>query len=196
MANVNDIRTYYQELEKAFESKNMASFFNKNRAHNATIMRLMFEKSSHIQMYCGELSVLREPFYKRIASDYTEDGAKEIKSELVKAFNQFAEKESSKLEIIFENYDPLFYDDLIVDSHIFRDSMKSGKISLSYLENRLSFKNLLSHYSVSDTDIMRFEQDKSSHSAICVINDDEICTKLRDNFSIIHKYSKPVNLNS
>lgn len=190
MATLEEINAYYNDLYKAFESKQVSSFYNKNRTHNATIMRLMFEKSSSIDMYCGSLSVLREFFYEKIAETDSKEVADMLKDGLRKAFMSFLSNRDARANIIFEYVEKDFRKDLIVKES-FCDAELKGQLKVYYLDDRLTFKKELSHFCVSNSNIMRFEQGKLTHSAICTIHDVDSCDKLRKNFDALKSFAKP-----
>lgn len=192
MAELNQINEYYEALSRGFDSSDVVSFYNTDRAHNATIMRLMFEKSNAIDMYCGSLSVLRKSFYDdKIFSKDGKDVANLVKGWVTESFRNFVLKQDACLHIIFEYEDREFREKLL-DKDAFCDAELDGKIKVFFLNERLSFKNQISHFCVTDSDIMRFEQDKETHSAICSIHDKESCENLRGNFHILESYADKI----
>ena len=66
MATREEIKDYYLELIQNFKNKNPVFQYNKDRAHNSVVLRLMLDTSTSIKMYCGQLSVMRTGFYEHI----------------------------------------------------------------------------------------------------------------------------------
>lgn len=189
MANFNELNAYYEELKKAFNSNRESYYFNNDRSHNATVLRFMFDNSSNIKMYCGELSVLREGFYRHFDS---EEDAIMVKDALVESFTNFINRDNTSLEIILENYQDFKLEDLICKD-IFESKMEEGKLVLYKLNDDFSFKSDINHFSISDTNILRFEEDKSQHNAICIFNNNEYRNKMENNFNILSDMAILVN---
>lgn len=192
MATFNDLTEYYNRLQQAFQEKAEAYYYNTDRSHNATVMRFMFDNATNIKMYCGELSVLRKNFYEHIVNDGM--GEKDVDS-MKKAMSQsllgFLNKENSRLEIVLENYSENIFMDLICEE-LFLENMRKKKIRLYKLDNELSFKKNINHFSYTDTNILRFEEDKTLHNAICVFHNDSYLKGMGENFEILLRMADEV----
>lgn len=167
-----DLDTYYEELSAKLRSGAADIALNKDRAHNTTVMRLMFDTSDSVCMYCGEMSVFREPFYRYITDENPQGEGVEtlgesLKRELQHAMARFLARDSAKLNIILEKRQEKIPDDLIFGSE-FIDAIKNEKVRISYLRDDLVFEGL-SHFSFADK-IIRMEKDMREHSAICAVN--------------------------
>ena len=183
------INNYYQSLTNSFEDDTASYFFNKDRTHNSIIMSFMFERSSNINMFCGELSILRSGFYKKI------EETEEVKTQLITLmknnFDSFLKKDKCIFNIIFEHYDSKYMEDLIF-LDFFESGLKSRKIRMFKLPNNLKDKNFLEHFTVSDAKIVRLEYDKEQHSAICSINNDKFFNRANEAFNRILNISIPI----
>lgn len=200
---------YYQKLNTALESSDASFIFNKDRSHNATIMRFMFDKSNEVCMYCGSMSVFRKGFYEKIENEsgsaekdkkqeYTAEErkmmAKEAKEGITTSLKSFFDKKGSKLSVIMENFEEGFLDDLI-DENLFKENVAKGQLLLYSLNDGFTFKSKLSHFSSSDQKIVRLEQDKEEHSAVCIINDNEMSESSNSMFDMLVKAATPVSWN-
>lgn len=162
---------YYNTLQTKLDSKKVDFELNENRAHNTTIVRFMLDNSNYINMYCGEMSVFRNNFYKYINENANDDEAlgDYLRKKLIESLFSFINRENSKLNIYLEKYSNDYFDDLI-DLRIFSEGIATGKINIYKLNDKLLLKSGLSHISYTDTNIVRMERDKYTHEAICAIN--------------------------
>lgn len=183
MATREEIKNYYLELRRNFETKSPIFQYNKDRAHNSVVLRLMLDTSTSIKMYCGQLSVMRKGFYEHIKNE-DEILADELQSKLKESFEHFITKDNSKLIIILETYKDEYLKDLIYGDD-FKRGLKNGKIELLKLNDKLTFKQQLYHFSLSDTMIVRIEQDKEQHSAVCSLNQKDIYDSVNNVFNKI-----------
>lgn len=179
------LEAYYNKLNEALETSEASFIFNRDRSHNSTIMRFMFDKSHEIYMFCGSMSVFRKGFYEKIGTDEKNNYAKEIANEaensLVDSMRKFFAKDGAKLFVILENYNPAFLKD-VIDVELFKDNRLKGKLMLYKLDESFTFKKRLSHFSSSDIKIVRLEQDKEEHSAVCIVNDDSMLKSSKSMF--------------
>lgn len=179
MAKFEELELYYDNLRNAFAEKNETYYYNTDRSHNATVMRFMFDNASNINMYCGELSVLRNGFYQKINED-----AGKLKDSMITSLHSFLEKGKSKLVVVLENFSEDIFNDLIC-ADLFKEKMKENKISLYKLSDDFSFKKDINHFCYTDTNIVRFEEDKMRHNAICIFHSDSYIETMKNNFSIL-----------
>ena len=100
------------------------------------------------------------------------------------SFKHFVTKGNSKLVIILETYKDVYLNDLICGDD-FKRGLKNGKIELLKLNDNLTFKQQLYHFSLSDTMIVRIEQDKEQHSAVCSLNQKDIYDSANNVFNKI-----------
>jgi hypothetical protein len=191
--SISEINNYYQLLLSELESNVPGFEYNRDRCHNSTIFRLMLDKSHTIYMFCGELSVLREPFYEHITKDSSEEVSKKLANELRSSLSSFLEQDNAQLIIIFESYQESYLNDLICKEDFF-SGVEQGKIRLYKLEDGLPFKNELDHFSLSDALIVRLEDDKEEHTAFCSINQDLIYNRAKDTFFRIRHIADPIKL--
>ena len=192
MATFDDLKEYYNSLQRAFQEKKEAYYYNTDRSHNATVMYFMFDNATNIKMYCGELSVLRNNFYEHILNDGTEEeDVNSLKKTMLQSLAVFLEKENSQLEIVLENYSEKIFSDLICEE-LFLENMRKKKIRLYKLDDELSFKKSINHFSYTDTNILRFEEDKTLHNAICVFYNDSYSKGMDENFRILLRMANEV----
>ena len=179
---------YYQELKEAFESGSPSVRYNSDRAHNAVIMCFMFDHSNVVNMYCGQMSVLRKGFFGKI-NDQNELNdpqlGDELKDHLKNSLDKFLSRENVRLNILFESYSSEYKDDL-VSYEMMKNANAAKKLSMRVLPEDLKIRKSLDHFTVSDTGIYRFEDDKEQHSALCSFNDLESSSKLKNNFQILY----------
>ena len=162
---------YYETLQNKFNSNKADFELNENRAHNATIVRFMLDNSNNINMYCGEMSVFRNNFYRYINENTPNNEllGDYLREKLIKSLSSFINRENSMLNIYLEKFSNDYFDDLI-DLRIFSEGITAGKIYVYKLNDKLLLKSGLSHISYTDTNIVRMERDKYTHEAICAIN--------------------------
>lgn len=190
MASLEEIKEYYTILKDILNSGNPVMKYNKDRAHNSAVLNLMLENSTKIDMYCGQLSVLRKGFYKHIEKEDKELSDK-LQDDIKESLKAFLEKESSSISIIFENFKEDYLKDLILPDE-FKLGIRKGKISLYKLDDSLTLKKQMNHFSVSDSKIVRLEQDKEQHSAICTLNHQGIYDMAVKSFTTILSVAEPV----
>ena len=190
MATREEIKNYYLELRQNFENNSPIFQYNKDRAHNSVVLRLMLDTSTSIKMYCGQMSVIRTDFYEHIKKEDA-DLAEKLLSELQESFEKFITKDGNKLTIILETYKDEYLQDLICGDD-FKRGLKNGKIELLKLNDKLTFKHQLYHFSLSDTMIVRIEQDKEQHSAVCSLNQKNIYDSANNVFNNIEAIAEKV----
>ena len=191
--DVNEIEDYYSELVKAVDGCEEKSIFNNDRIHNATILRLMFDKSDDVRMYCGEMSVFRKGFFDNIEKSYSKKIADYVKDELIKSFEKFLNKKRSSLFIILEKSINKCWNDLICEAQ-FLKYMNEGKIKVSYLPDYFTYKEGFDHYSFTNTNILRLEEDKIQHNAVCICNGESYIDTLNSNFDLLKKIAEPAKI--
>lgn len=170
MITYKDIQAYYNALKDAFQSQQESNTFNSDRSHNATIFRFMLDNSKAIKMYCGELSVFRQGFYDYVEKNAEQGDGVKIMDAMSESLRTFLAKDDTHLTIIVENYTPELLKDVVVDE--FAEAVKRGQVELRQLGDDLSFKKVLNHFTVTDSKIVRAEQSKEEHSAVCTMHDD------------------------
>ena len=183
----NFYEEYYQELKTAFESGRPSVRYNSDRAHNAVIMCFMFDNSKVVNMYCGQMSVLRSGFFAKINEKNELDCPQlgdELQDHLKKSLDSFLLRECTKLNILFESYSNSYAIDL-VSNDAMKEAELKGKLRLKALPESLLQRKLLDHFTVTDRGMYRFEDDKEQHSAICSFNNEKNSSKLQQNFNIL-----------
>lgn len=162
---------YYEKLQTKYEAGKVDFELNENRAHNTTIVRFMLDNSNVINMYCGEMSVFRDNFYRYINEiENTEEPLGDyLKNKLIGSLSSFVNRENTILNIYLEKFSNDYFEDLIAPK-IFNEGMATGKINIYKLNDKLLLKSGLTHVSYTDTNIIRMERDKYTHEAICAIN--------------------------
>lgn len=193
MATYKEIEAYYKDLEEAYNSKKESNRFNKDRSHNATIFRFMLNKSKNVYMYCGELSILRKNFGDYVKKDCGEVEGRKIMQAMYDSFDAFLSDKEKKLRIILENSVPFsaFKEDLVLKD-IFVKGLEEKQIELRALGDDLTFKEGLNHFTFTDSQIVRIEQDKIQHSAICTMNEDKYFNSIKSTFDNLLQFATPV----
>lgn len=187
---------YYQELRIAYESESPSIKYNSDRAHNAVIMCFMFDHSNIVNMYCGQMSVLRTGFFEKIneQNEFSDPHlGDELRACLKKSLDNFMMRESTKLNILFESYSESYAQDM-VSPETMRKSEECKKLSMKVLSESLMQRKDLDHFTVSDAGIYRFEDDKDQHSAICSFNNEKNTSKLQQNFNILYNLEGNYNV--
>lgn len=179
---------YYKELKTAFENGNPSIRYNSDRAHNAVIMCFMFDHSNVVNMFCGQMSVLRTGFFHKINenNEYNDDQlGDELRGHLQNSLVRFLAKDGTLFNILFESYNEAYSQDLVcVDA--MKRAFVEGKLDMKVLADDLKIRNQLDHFTVSDAGMYRFEDDKEQHSAICSFNDRESTSQLQRNFQKLY----------
>lgn len=199
---IEDLDNYYHNLCEIFKGTDEDFVMNHDRAHNAVIESFMLDKSSVINMYCGEMSVFREGFYNHINQDHNNDLAEgetplgdSIKNKVIESLKYFINRPNASLNIYFERFDRKYLRDLI-DYRVFNDGVNSGKIRLFKLDDNLFLKNGMSHVSYTDTNIVRMERNKETHEATCAINyNSEVLDKIKCTFESMSLVGEEIKLN-
>ena len=179
---------YYQELKDAFESGIPSVRYNSDRAHNAVIMCFMFDHSKVVNMYCGQMSVLRTGFFNKINETSEQPQTllgSELQQHLKESLDRFLSREGTRLNILFESYSGNYNNDLISKESML-EAQNNRKLQMKVLPVDLAIRKSLDHFTVSDTSIYRFEDDKEQHSALCSFNDTDSTSKLQKNFRILY----------
>lgn len=185
-----DIQAYYASLEAAFKSKQESNKFNNDRSHNATVFRFMLDNSKTIKMYCGELSVFRKGFFEYVVQNAEENDGKKIMDAMYQSLRNFLSEEGTHLTIVVENYTPDLLCDIVEKEFV--TAMENGKVELRKLGEDLTFKKVLNHFTVTDSKIIRAEQSKEEHSAICTMNSDTYYQIIDGFFDKLYNLSKAV----
>lgn len=194
MATFKELTVYYHHLEEAFKRTEETYYFNNDRSHNATVMRFMFDNAKQVNMYCGELSVLREKFYDHIGKDSGKENAEKVKDAMIDSLNAFFDRQDSKLTVVFESYSDKIFNDLICKD-LFVSKLKENIISFYKLDEAFSFKADINHFCYTDSGITRFEVDKMLHNAICTFHNHTYSEACEKNFQILLKVAQNTSLN-
>lgn len=202
MVTLADIENYKTELQEAINSGIERFKYNTDRCHNSAIMDLMFSNAAmdgsipEVNMFCGELSVLREGFYGHIRTENTDicnpDNGNQLSNtlrvNLRESFERFISHKNASFNVIFEDYKESYLWDLICRD-AFNEGLANGKIKLYELDRNYSEKYNLAHFSMSK-EIVREEQDKELRSAICAINPKD--SQKKGDFGILKSVSTPI----
>lgn len=170
MITYQEIQAYYDSLNDAFRSQQESNKFNNDRSHNATVLRFMLDHSQTIKMYCGELSVFRKDFFDHVVKNAELHEGEKIMEAMNQSLRNFLSKTNTHLTIVVENYTSGILDDIVEQDFV--TAVKSGKVELRKLGDDLTFKKVLNHFTVTDSKIIRAEQSKEEHSAVCTMNSD------------------------
>ena len=184
-----DKNQYYRTLKARLEKDEASLDYNNDRAHNAVVMKLMFDiASKKVCMYCGELSILRNGFRKHVIEAYGDDSGNEIMNDLYNSLDTFLNKEGTSFNIILEKKQDGLFDDLSRKDSFIKNR---NKICLSYLGDDIAFKEDLSHFAFTDK-ITRIEQNKLIRNAICSFNSETSIKDLENRFEILSRFANPV----
>lgn len=196
MAERAVLSQYYKELKEKFDSHSTFAIENKDRCHNAVIVRFMLEEANAIYMYCEQMSVFRDCFYDNIrCSVHGEDESlsDSLKEDVRKALKTYLEQ-GRKLNIILRRFDKAYLTDLIARED-FKKAAQRGDVNVYRIVEDLVAADSLAHFTFTDNRIMRLEQDKELHSALCGVWLPENLHKLMlSNFERMMKASAPINL--
>lgn len=180
---------YYRDLCEAYDRNEWYCTHNEDRAHNATIMRVMMEKSSNIRMYCGEMSVFRKGFYRHVEEKYPGKGP-ELMNNVSEAFVDFLKRDNAKLSIVLERFEEDFLNDLIVPRKQFQ--MALG-VKLFVLPEEIGNKDAIPHLAfTNDERIVRLELNKTTHQALCKIGVGEDVDMVSPIFDRLLQLAKPI----
>lgn len=174
--------SFYQELQEAFRSGEISTHYNDSRIHNAAIMRFMLDNSNTINMYCGEMSVFRSGFYRHINEESGQGN--NIQTVMAESLKKFLAKDNSECSVILENENPEVLKDTICQDEI-NEALKKEKLKIYYLPSDFTFKSAINHFTLCDKNLYRFEDDKTSHSAICRMFDTANNTQLKNNYNTL-----------
>ena len=191
MVSVDDLKSYNRDLLDLFTKRSKSAKFNNDRSHNAIILCFMLEQSLHVNMFCGELSILRNPFYKRIEEVHGEEVAKYLKKSVQDSLESFFGKDGSSLSIVLEN-NVDFYSDLICKETL-QKSMIEGKVSISVLPDDFTYKKGFNHFSFTESKIVRLEEDKIQHNAVCMCNGEDYLPLLTKYFQTLKDLGSKVD---
>lgn len=187
---MNDsISSYYKDIVEKTREKEVFYLYNKDRKHNAAIMAAMFDTSDNIRMYCGSMSVFRKGFVENIQQE--DNGIIQL---LWDKISDFSNKPNACLDIIVENYPKNGSFNDIHGSDLFHNMQDKGMLTVSCLPDDLKFKETIPHFSFSSSCIVREEQDKTTHSALCVINDKDFLNDSQRLFNTIKELSARITL--
>jgi len=195
MATYKEIEEYYRSLEDAYKSGVESNRFNKDRSHNATIFRFMLDKSKEIYIFCGELSILRHGFQEHVEKDCGKYDGKQIMDAMHRSFERFLSDSNKKIHIILEK--KVSFPDLekdLVKKELFMAALDKKQIELNVLGDNLTSKEGLSHFTFTDTQIVRIEQNKVEHSAICTMNEESYFDRIDAIFRSLSRFSEPLQL--
>ena len=188
-----EIENYYNSLIKSINEKKEDYKLNNDRTHNSTILRCMFNNFTKINMYCGELSVLRKSFYDYVRKN-NKDGAElgnYLEEEINKSFKFFIEKNDSRFRVILEKKIDANFDDFIC-KELFDKYFREGKIEISSLPDYFGFKKNLDHFAFTDGgEMIRIEEDRVERNAMCVFYNEKLLSMMKDNYKKLSEISEP-----
>lgn len=168
-ATLSSLNDYYEKLMRfVSEGEDDIRFQNEDRAHNAIVMQLILENATVIKMYCGEFSIFRKGFKKKVEDsiDYESDEDKELPMQnLYNSLEQFLRKDGTSLDVIIENTGHIFWEDFYSLQNLY-SFITSGKIKFYVFKDGFSNFSDAYHFTVGDTRMYRRESDKEKHNAI------------------------------
>lgn len=186
---MEEIIEYFNTLEKAYYDGNLFFCNNSDCAHNAAISILMFEKGSHVLMFCGKMSIFHKDFYDKIRKINGEECGNYLQKRMIESWLNFISKNNSKFEIILESNSKSFADNLIFSKNV----LDIDKVNIRAIRSSIGNKGSLTHFSFTgDEQIVRIELDKESHQAICKIGNDPRVDSPAPNFKRLIELSDPV----
>lgn len=191
---VKEIVEYSDSLKDSLNKSDASFLYNNDRAHNAAIVQTMLEQSKQINMFCGEMSVFREGFYEHIKVKDGQELSDYLREQLILNLKDFLAKEDSCINIIFESFDNSYLNDLLIPDVIYRE-MQNGKINCYMLDENLDIKKDISHFSyTSYPPIVRLEDDKMKHTALCIIKNEKYTSDAECSFQKLLKVASSINI--
>lgn len=168
MKNMDELKSYRDELVALFNQDGFAGVSNEDRAHNAMVTSVMLEHCSEIQMFCGEISIFRKGFYEHIKNNTDSETAEYAEHEMSRALKSFTSAQGKKMTVYIQNYTDRLRNDLIDG---FEEGVRGGKIILYQVDKYRILKSCLNHIAMGDEGSMvRIESNRRSHNADCLFH--------------------------
>lgn len=182
-AKFEELKSYYNDLKQ--NSNNGDLFYNTDRVHNSLVMSNILDESKDVKMYCGEFSLFREEFKKKVDVVFTFEQLQEFSpiEILYNSLKTFLEA-GKKIFIIIEKNEKC-----LSDEPVFQEIIKPyiSKNIFFYLIDSKYKANY--HFTVGDDRRYRRETGPESHSAICSRNDINGAKIMLNQFAILQDNS-------
>lgn len=193
---LEEATAYYDTLNAAIDSQSAAYFKNSDRVHNCEIARAMLNRSEgDVMMFCGEMSVFRNGFYSYIDLDCEDPDqplGQTLRDQLADAIVHFVNDGNRKLMIVVEHFNKSHLNDLICPEAIGL-GRNIGSIEIRALRDDTVMRQNLGHFSFcASPNIVRLEQDKVSHTAICAVNREDDTGIFDSMFNSLWKLAEPI----
>lgn len=192
---IQELNKYYEELNEYFKKGELHAVPNSDSAHDSTIMRFMLDKSESLSIYCGEMSVFRNLFYKEIEDHQmlNEESTMDLKEQIQISLRKFLSRSNSRINLIVKTFKKTFIDD-VIETKIFKNGIKNGQIKIFEIKDKRVAVDAVPHFSFTEKKIVRMEQNMEQRSGLCAVNiPDTLKTTLENNFKILLSVSKLVD---
>ncbi|MDR0231163.1 MAG: hypothetical protein LBI82_03485 [Dysgonamonadaceae bacterium] len=205
MAEINTFYTFdkflsYEEYVKRLLEENGSDFvFNDSAVHASIVMKCILRNSKEVNMYCGKFSIFRDGFKDKIDLILKDERYEEYRSSV--DFQKFKPYDDA-VEALIHFFKEGGRMDVVVDEDISSIARESiwGKISEYYYDKKLRFykrdsaTDQLSHFTVGDKKMFRFENSNINKTALCCFNDTKNSLAFVDCFNLIKRDSKEILL--
>lgn len=184
-----NLKDYNEEIETSANNKSDKLMWNADRSHNAIIMKEIFRHSNEIDMFCGEGSLFRTSFAKRVDEEVTGGDYNPMKP-LYDQITNFLNR-GGKLSIILEKKEHSFITDLAKDiSPLIKEKIDEGQVLVYKLDSELKPEF---HFSIGDDNKYRRELGAEEHSAFANFNDTKNTDVLKKQFQSLLLSSHIIN---
>ncbi|CAK7041758.1 MAG: hypothetical protein PEPC_01781 [Peptostreptococcus russellii] len=164
-AKFEELKSYYNDLKQNSNKGDL--FYNTDRVHNSLVMSNILDESKEVKMYCGEFSLFRKEFKKKVDDVFTLEQLHEFSpiEILYQSLKKYLLEGKNIYVIIEDNADTLS------NEPVFQNIIKP------YISKNIFFYLIDSnykatyHFTVGDKDKYRRETGLESHSAICSMKD-------------------------
>lgn len=198
---LEEATAYYDMLNAAINSNLTHYFKNNDRIHNCEIARTMLNRSEgDVKMFCGEMSVFRNGFYSYIdldpANQEPENNerplGRALRNQLADAIINFVNHGDRRLMIVVEHFNKSHLNDLISPEAIDL-GRTNGAIEIKALRDDTVMKQNLGHFSFcAAPNMVRLEQDKVTHTAICAVNRPDDTGTFDSMFTSLWNLAEPI----
>lgn len=177
---------YRKKLDEMFNQDFPDVAGNEDRTYTTEVVMSMLRNGKDVRMFCGEMSVFTEDFYRDIdrelsvifgrGSELSNDGPRKsigqrLKEEMEDALKSFFSNVENTLDIYIQNYSRLTKEEIITKD-LFKRAIKRKKLRIFKVGRNGLLENL-NHFAIAIKDkksIMRVENDPNSKKADVIFN--------------------------